>query len=101
MFAANCTEWKQNQGETDVDCGESCLECETCYDGVKIKVKMILTAEDHVLRAQLVMMEFRTREKYILTAEDHVLLAQLVTMVFRIKEKPPLIAEAHVPNAMV
>ena len=35
MFAANCSDGKQNQGETDVDCGGPCLECETCYDGVK------------------------------------------------------------------
>jgi len=31
----NCTDGKQNQGETDVDCGGPCNECETCHDGVK------------------------------------------------------------------
>ena len=62
----------------------------------RIREKWIMTAEDHVLHAQLAMMVLRMGEKLILTAEDHVLCAQLVTMVFRIKEKLPLIAEVHV-----
>ena len=48
------------------------------------------------MRAQLVKMVFRIKEKVALIAEDHVMRAQLVKMVFRIKEKLELIAEAHV-----
>ena len=70
--------------------------------GNRVKEKLGLIAEDHVMRAQLVKMVFRIKEKVALIAGDHVMRAQLVKMVFRIKEKLALIAEAHVlQTAMV
>jgi hypothetical protein len=32
---ASCTDGKQNQDETAVDCGGTCSPCETCSDGIK------------------------------------------------------------------
>ena len=55
-----------------------------------------MTAEDHVLRVQVVMITFRIREKQILIAEDNaVRVLQVVMITFRIREKHMLIAEDH------
>ena len=48
---------------------------------LRIKVKLTLTVEDHVVPVQLVMMEFKIKVKLVLIAEGHALIAVTTNIV--------------------
>ena len=50
--------------------------------GFRIKKKLTLTVEDHVMPVQLVMMEFKIKVKSISIAEVHALIAVRIYIAF-------------------